>query len=53
MVLASSDLNYLYKGGGYAIRSVCLTFCLCEDYCKSTSDQPISLELDVMIGPSS
>ena len=52
---------YLQQDGGYAIRSVCLSFihsvclsvCLSvcvQDYCKS--NQPISLQLDAIIGPT-
>ena len=40
-------VDYIRQSGGYAIKSVCLSFCLSvyvQDYCKS--NQPISLKLD-------
>jgi len=39
-------------GGVYAIRSVCLPFCLCAELLQKSND-PISLQLGVMTGPTS
>jgi len=41
--------NYLRQGEDYGITSLCLSDCV-QDYFESY--QPISLKLDVMIGPT-
>jgi len=41
---------YLCQGGGYAMRSVCQSFCLCADYCRS--NQPTAMKLGIMIRPT-
>ena len=44
-------LNYLHQVG-YVIRAVCLLFCLSVSRITKKSNEPISLKLDRIIGPT-